>query len=85
MVDNSLNLGIANVASEEFGEPRSSRPRIQSRTLYLLLNSASAIQRLVDERNALRRRVDTLERELTLLGIKPPQFSIAIGGSRQNS
>jgi hypothetical protein len=34
MVDNSLNLGITNVASEEFGEPRSSRLRIQSRTLY---------------------------------------------------
>jgi hypothetical protein len=33
----------------------------------LLLNSASAIQRLVDERDALHRRVDALERELTLL------------------
>jgi hypothetical protein len=33
----------------------------------LLLTSASAIQRVVAERDALRSRVDTLERELTLL------------------
>jgi hypothetical protein len=33
----------------------------------LLLTSASAIQRVLAERDALRSRVDTLERELTLL------------------
>ena len=40
---------------------------ISDRDIEVLLASANAIQRLIDERNALRSRVDILERELARL------------------
>lgn len=37
---------------------------ISEQDIEVLLASANAIQRLIDERNVLRERVDTLEREM---------------------
>lgn len=51
----------------EAAEKPAHRP-ISEQDIELLLASANAIQRLIDERNALRSRVDTLERELSRLG-----------------
>jgi hypothetical protein len=51
----------------EAAEKPAYRP-ISEQDIEVLLASANAIQRLIDERNALRSRVDTLERELARLG-----------------
>ena len=51
----------------EAAEKPAHRP-ISEQDIEVLLASANAIQRLIDERNALRSRVDTLERELARLG-----------------
>ena len=49
-------------AAEKFAH----RP-ISEHDIEVLLASANAIQRLIDERNALRNHVDLLERELARL------------------
>ena len=41
---------------------------ISEHDIEVLLASANAIQRLIDERNVLRSRVDVLERELARVG-----------------
>jgi hypothetical protein len=51
----------------EAAEKPAHRP-ISEQDIEVLLASANAIQRLIYERNALRTRVDTLERELARLG-----------------
>ena len=51
----------------EAAEKPTPRP-ISEQDIEVLLASANAIQRLIDERKALRSRVDTLERELARLG-----------------
>ena len=51
----------------EAAEKPAHRP-ISDQDIEVLLASANAIQRLIDERNTLRSRVDTLERELARLG-----------------
>jgi len=51
----------------EAAERPAHRP-ISDQDIEVLLASANAIQRLIDERNTLRSRVDTLERELARLG-----------------
>jgi hypothetical protein len=50
----------------EAAEKPAHRP-ISDQDIEVLLASANAIQRLIDERNALRTRVDTLESELARL------------------
>jgi hypothetical protein len=54
-------------AMSEAAEKPAHRP-ISDQDIEVLLASANAIQRLIDERNTLRSRVDTLERELARLG-----------------
>ena len=51
----------------EAAEKPAYRP-ISEHDIEVLLASANAIQRLIDERNVLRSRVDSLERELARLG-----------------
>ena len=68
MVNNGLNLKMISVISEASENPGQVDQSDSVQDIErLLLASASAIQRLVAERNALRSRVDTLERDLTLL------------------
>lgn len=55
------------IAMNEATEKPDHRP-ISEQDIEVLLASANAIQRLIDERNTLRSRVDTLERELARLG-----------------
>jgi len=55
------------IGNESKNPIQGDQPESVQDIVRLLLSSASAIQRLVDERDALRSRVDTLERELTFL------------------
>jgi hypothetical protein len=84
MVNNGLNLGIVKVKGSE-NPAQGDQPDSVQEVVRLSLNSASAIQRLVNEQEALRSRIDTLERKLTFFGINPARFSIATRDPRQNS